>query len=766
MSTYYRIPIALILVLALGVPAVAAGGAKLPDPTPRVLLAGDSWTGFLWAFRTFREILPDYPGLENYIERGSRTAVMGARVFEFLEPGSVMLDVIAEELEDYPTIDVVVITFGGNSMMRGIPLDPSHTGPESECRCDQGEGENQIVIDAIVRDIGEVVDHILAQRPDIRVCLCSYDFGGSLDQGCDPEEGQMGFVRLGETKIAQLCDDQRVFYVNNYGLMHHEFGLDSAENPENVEPPVVVAPGGLPMPGDYPTYDPMPGGDVRYLAPYESLIDNDIHLTQEGYELLAHRMMDEFLEEWLNYPKAFEILPLDVKIPEIQFDVTFSEDVTGVDVSDFQVVVVTPDKTAKAASVTEVFPAAGPASRYTVTVDPDDAVGIVRIVLNDDDSIIDGLGTPLGGIGVGNGDFTFNGAFSLFDLPAPGDTDFEGSLLFFEQTVAPYEGLIGGFSFAPDVLDINGNIDLIAILAIVEAVENGDPFSIPRNGILEDHEFAVIEAVLNDPNLDLSAFGGLSHAEVMAAWTTNINQMQHDLGGIGGLADILLPGLDTFMAGFVTLGDENSIFLVKTLLGPLALGGEEISEQFPVNITPPNIEADYVPLPQFFAWNGDADGDGFSNAEEYVVFGPDGKGAYVNAALDPTIHPEPNGGFFAAGDVLRLTVWPEATEPPAYFPHLIDEDATFQWYKDDAPLADALFLSGAQTRVLKNVNLGLEDSGWYYCLWDDGVKAAQKAGPYYVFVGENVPIAGGMGLAALGLLAGALGVATLRRRMK
>lgn len=81
----------------------------------------------------------------------------------------------------------------------------------------------------------------------------------------------------------------------------------------------------------------------------------------------------------------------------IDFVVTFSEDVTGVNLADFDLDVIG----MSGASLTTVTP--NSASVYTVTVAIGSGDGSIALTLNDDDSIVDGIGLPVGGVGIGNG---------------------------------------------------------------------------------------------------------------------------------------------------------------------------------------------------------------------------------------------------------------------------------------------------------------------------------------------------------------------------
>ncbi|MCT7984187.1 Ig-like domain-containing protein [Laspinema sp. A4] len=83
----------------------------------------------------------------------------------------------------------------------------------------------------------------------------------------------------------------------------------------------------------------------------------------------------------------------------VNYTVTFSETVTGVNASDFSLAA----GSIADASITSVT---GSGTSYTVAVDTGTGDGTVQLNLTDDDSIINSLSVPLGGAGTGNGDST------------------------------------------------------------------------------------------------------------------------------------------------------------------------------------------------------------------------------------------------------------------------------------------------------------------------------------------------------------------------
>lgn len=91
----------------------------------------------------------------------------------------------------------------------------------------------------------------------------------------------------------------------------------------------------------------------------------------------------------------------------VDFTVTFSENVTGVDTADFA-----PTKTGTIAGESVETVNGGPIV-YTVTVNTGSGDGTLRLDAIDDDTILDLASNPLGGIGLGNGDFTTGETYDI-----------------------------------------------------------------------------------------------------------------------------------------------------------------------------------------------------------------------------------------------------------------------------------------------------------------------------------------------------------------
>src|SRR5262249_6795146 len=95
----------------------------------------------------------------------------------------------------------------------------------------------------------------------------------------------------------------------------------------------------------------------------------------------------------------------------VNYTVTFSESVTGVDTTDFVL-------TTSGVSGASVSSVTGSGSSYTVAVNTGSGDGTPRLALSDADSIADLAGNKLGGTGAGNGNFTSGEVYTI-DKTAP-----------------------------------------------------------------------------------------------------------------------------------------------------------------------------------------------------------------------------------------------------------------------------------------------------------------------------------------------------------
>ena len=101
-------------------------------------------------------------------------------------------------------------------------------------------------------------------------------------------------------------------------------------------------------------------------------------------------------------------------LTDVDFRVTFSESVTGVDTSDFSLNTID----VVGAIVSRV---GGVGAVYTVTVNTGSGDGSIHLDAIDDDTIVDGASNPLSGAGANNGNFTSGEDYTIDkpNLPAP-----------------------------------------------------------------------------------------------------------------------------------------------------------------------------------------------------------------------------------------------------------------------------------------------------------------------------------------------------------
>ncbi len=259
-----------------------------------------------------------------------------------------------------------------------------------------------------------------------------------------------------------------------------------------------------------------------------------------------------------------------------------------------------------------------------------------------------------------------------------------------------------------------------------------------------------VRSCLHNPTLDLGASHGVTHAVAAAAWQHNITRMLSDLGGAGGRIPRAVPGLDTLLAGYMTLGNAQS-----TMVPLLLMTAINVVISLPPEVVIPASQ-NYTPLGAYFGPDGDADGDGATNRQEYDYFMPlGGRDLYIAAALDPTMKPgdqsvtHSTGGAYDQGAVFPLGI-----------PGTLDLAGGFQWRRDGQPLQNTNTVFGTRWCELHITSLGKDDGGVYDCVNANGQRIF---GPVVVSV-NPMPAASPAGLLFLGFAAAVVGVWRLRRR--
>jgi len=228
----------------------------------------------------------------------------------------------------------------------------------------------------------------------------------------------------------------------------------------------------------------------------------------------------------------------------------------------------------------------------------------------------------------------FEQSLVLF-LPATSDADGDGFTNAEERAFvterAPYLALALDAAACPIPFDVDFDAALNSV---------GRPYDIdftsPGDPVLEDgSELALLAYILTHPAINLSATGGVTHAQVAAAWRANFAQAHHDLA-----TQMPDEDLNTIVAGYITLGSPGAWAVAQEIAG--------------VPLNPANYDRLLAAL---LPERGDADGDGIRNAMEYRLENRVRASYYAGAldasritvptvitpASDPTDYNGPNG---------------------------------------------------------------------------------------------------------------------------
>lgn len=169
-----------------------------------------------------------------------------------------------------------------------------------------------------------------------------------------------------------------------------------------------------------------------------------------------------------------------------------------------------------------------------------------------------------------------------------------------------FNSVLRGVEFDPASLDFNGEGTAIG------------------NGMLDAAELALVAAVLADPKIDFSETNGVSHDAVYAGYLQAKQSAETDLQS-------LLSSWSTSIdlgIGYALLGRTS----LTKLSNMSASFGAPMNGDYSLATT----------AGEYLAGSGDADGDGFTNSEEFRVFGRSSVQEYVDAALNPDIQPDPD----------------------------------------------------------------------------------------------------------------------------
>jgi hypothetical protein len=238
-----------------------------PLQAARILVIGDSWG------------VAAEPALEQVlIDNGSSETVasiaVGGETAENINTPE-WLQKITTALQNNPDADFVHLSLAGNDVLG------TWTSSFTQAEEDQ-------LFDDVIEDITAIVDHILDQRPSIRIYWSSYDFPRPLLTVGDPIDVNNVSMRI--SVLAQALADSKgdsLSYGDFNGLTQVEYGFDGVQT-SFFDPD-------FPIPAGDPSLP-----DPQYPGPAPAYADL-IHLTEEAYLLLAENQYKQFYETVLGF---------------------------------------------------------------------------------------------------------------------------------------------------------------------------------------------------------------------------------------------------------------------------------------------------------------------------------------------------------------------------------------------------------------------------------------------------------------------------------
>jgi len=408
--------------------------------TKRILLVGDSWAQWPWKMGAFQNVLNNVFGTNTYEVEGTYTALGGSTAAgwasNFVPPEDTFpsppgqanmpaLDRITWCLNNWPTIDIIHLSISGNDMWSW------RVGWTAE--------QENALFDTIQANVQTVVNWIHTNHPKVKVLLADYDFlnitenctygmqeyndsaalfaaalgftlGDIFQNKANTTTLNSFFTRFSPRKIAVAQATPRCSYIQNWGNVQWREGYTNSLG-------TFFLPQTVPFPGMEPNYQPLPGGDIGYGTPptFMNSINTSkpnqrdaIHLSSDGYKRLMDNCVVQYYSGWLTdtTPPAVQsvtrVQPTPTSAAQVQFLVTFSENVRRVSTGDFALT----GEAAAGASILSVTGDENTASR-TVAVDTSGAMdGPLGLNFVDDDSVFDKNWNAVGGEGAGNGTFT------------------------------------------------------------------------------------------------------------------------------------------------------------------------------------------------------------------------------------------------------------------------------------------------------------------------------------------------------------------------
>ena len=196
----------------------------------RILIVGDSWAETIWRAKAFDQVLQEYgypvgmtEGGEGDASKGNLTAIGGSRADRWATNYHGWQTRIKHHIDQNPTITFVHIIIGGNDLLNIIAKENISSWSE-EKRDEQWN---------VIRDnIKNLVSYCLGLREDIKVVISDYDYLNAANAtkvykydfgGMSQQQVNQYFVEVGLKKMALARDNDRVFYIQHWGVLNNHY---------------------------------------------------------------------------------------------------------------------------------------------------------------------------------------------------------------------------------------------------------------------------------------------------------------------------------------------------------------------------------------------------------------------------------------------------------------------------------------------------------------------------------------------------------------
>ena len=290
-------------------PTLMGGNCPSTTPTPRVLLAGDSWAQYMWDDNAHNKTFDKFGQADKLaVSRslgsnpgagysGPEYAISGSEAREWVETANYpWIANVVSELNVNPTIDSIMFSLGGNDILAG----KSGGGYYKDMDLDV-PGSKEALFATILANSTTITNAFTAVRPNVDVLVSSYEYPNfnvttlwcgiyacpkRRDLSRDPNNALITDAEINamnidvETqRIAWTNANPHLHFDNGDGEMHYYYG-DGVESP-----------GVLPRPGQMaPQYAPFPGGNPlrpslrsNFRLNLGFVSADPIHLNPAGY---------------------------------------------------------------------------------------------------------------------------------------------------------------------------------------------------------------------------------------------------------------------------------------------------------------------------------------------------------------------------------------------------------------------------------------------------------------------------------------------------